>query len=323
MVRAFSADTLPPSQASGLDVSFLSERLAISSYGLAFRTPGYRQQQKWNTVQIRVTSYNYLNLYDKIDDPGVKDEDTPEKPLEQRQAGGQVLRELDSDVISFQEIEKGSLLKSELDRETQGQYDVVHIDGNDERSSDVAFASKHQVLKVTSHKEHRYRLPGNPEEQKFRRDLLEVDVMLPGGIPMKVFSVHFKSKRGGEASDILREGEARQARALIKEAVKNLPHKNYLVMGDFNDSPETPTAKALTEKDADGWGLVDITAQAGNTTATYPTGQEDAKKWGSKRIDYIMTSPELAQKLVSVSVHRTPATFVASDHFPLTATFNL
>ena len=81
-------------------------------------------------MQIRVTSYNYLNLYDKIDDPGVKDEDTPEKPLEQRQAGGQVLRELDSDVISFQEIEKGSLLKSELDRETQGQYDVVHIDGN-------------------------------------------------------------------------------------------------------------------------------------------------------------------------------------------------
>lgn len=274
-------------------------------------------------MQIRVTSYNYLNLYDGIDDPNVKDEGTPEKSLEQRQAGGQVLRELDSDVVSFQEIEKGSLLHSELQREVPDTYDVVHIDGNDERSSDVAFASKHRVVGVKSHKEHRYTLPGDPEVQKFRRDLLEVDVELPGGIPLKVFTVHFKSKRGGAASDILREGEAREARKLIKESVKDLPHQNYIVMGDFNDSPETPTAKALTEIDKDGWGLVDITAQAGNSTPTYPTGEEDAKKWGSKRIDYIMTSPELAQKLVSVSVHRTPATYVASDHFPLTATFNL
>jgi endonuclease/exonuclease/phosphatase family metal-dependent hydrolase len=274
-------------------------------------------------VQIRVTSYNYLNLYDGIDDPGVKDEGTPEKSLEQRQAGGQVLRELDSDVVSFQEIEKGTLLKAELDRETGGRYDVVHIDGNDERSSDVAFASKHRVVRVKSHKDHTYTLPGSTEVQKFRRDLLEVDVELPGGIPMKVFTVHFKSKRGGEASDIIREGEAREARKIIKEAVRDLPHKNYVVMGDFNDSPETPTARALTEIDQDGWGLVDLAAQAGNSTPTYPTGEEDAKKWGSKRIDYIMTSPELAGKLTSVSVHRTPATYVASDHFPLTATFSL
>ena len=274
-------------------------------------------------MQIRVTSYNYLNLYDGIDDPGVRDEGTPEKSLEQRQAGGQVLRELDSDVVSFQEIEKGSLLRTELDRETPDTYEVVHLEGNDERSSDVAFASKHQVVGVKSHKAHRYFLPGNPEEQKLKRDLLEVDVVLPGGIPLKIFTVHFKSKIGGEAADILREAESREARKLIKEAVRDLPHKNYIVMGDFNDSPDTPTAKAMTKLDADGWGLVDVTAQAGNNTPTYPTSDEDAAKWGRKRIDYIMTSPELAGKLTSVSVHRTPATFVASDHFPLTATFDL
>ena len=274
-------------------------------------------------MQIRVTSYNYLNLYDGIDDPGVRDEGTREKPLSERRAGGQVLRELDSDVVSFQEIEKGTLLQSELDREVPGTYDVVHIDGNDERSSDVAFASKYPVVGVKSHKDHRYMIPGNPEQQKFRRDVLETDVMLPGNVPLKVFTVHFKSKRGGPEADILREAEAKEARAIIKQAVKDLPHKNYLVMGDFNDSPETPTARAMTAIDKDGWGLVDITAQAGNTTATYPTGEEDAAKWGRKRIDYIMTSPEMAQKLTSVSVHRTPATYQASDHFPLTATFNL
>ncbi len=274
-------------------------------------------------MQVRVTTYNYLNLYDRTDDPGVKDEATPEKPLEQRQAAGQVLRELDSDVVAFQEIEKGALLKSELDRETQANYRVVHIDGNDERSSDVALASKYPVVGVKSHKDHRYTLPGVPEEQRFRRDLLEVDLSLPGGVPLKVFTVHFKSKRGGEASDILREGEAREARKLIKDAVKELPHANYIVMGDFNDSPDSPTAKALTDIDQEGWGLVDIAAQAGNRTATYPTSTEDAERWGSKRIDYIMTSPELAQRLTSVSVHRTPATYLASDHFPLTATFSL
>lgn len=284
------------------------------------------EEISWETtfgVQIRVTSYNYLNLYDRIDDPGVKDEGTPEKPMEQRQAGGQVLRELDSDVVSFQEIEKGSLLQSELDRETGGRYGVVHIDGNDERSSDVAFASKHRVVGVRSYKDHRYTLPGNPEEQKFRRDLLETDVVLPGNVPLKVFTVHFKSKRGGEASDILREGEAREARKLIKEAVRDLPHKNYVVMGDFNDTPDSGTARALTATDADGWSLVDVAAYAGNSTPTYPTSPEDAAKWGSKRIDFILTSPEMADRLTSVSVHRTPAAHIASDHFPLTATFDM
>ncbi len=274
-------------------------------------------------VQIRVTSYNYLNLYDRIDDPGVKDEGTGEKPLEQRQAGGQVLRELDSDVVSFQEIEKGSLLQAELDRETGRRYGVIHVDGNDERSSDVAFASKHRVVGVRSYKDHRYTLPGNPEEQKFRRDLLETDVVLPGNVPLKVFTVHFKSKRGGEASDILREGEAREARKLIKEAVRDLPHKNYVVMGDFNDTPDSGTARALTAQDSDGWGLVDVAAYAGNHTPTYPTSAEDAAKWGSKRIDFILTSPEMADRLTSVSVHRTPAAYIASDHFPLTATFDM
>ncbi len=275
-------------------------------------------------MQIRLTSYNYLNLYDKIDDPGVKDEDTPEKSLEQREAGGQVLRELDSDVVSFQEIEKGSLLRSELDRELPGRYPgLAHVDGNDARGSDVALATKHKILNFTSHKDHTYTLPGSDEVQKFRRDLSEVDIELPGGIPMKVFTVHFKSKRGGAPSDIIREGEASEARKLIKEAVANLPHQNYVVMGDFNDSPETPTAKALTKIDTDGWGLVDVMAQTNNGAATYPTGKEDAEKWGSKRIDYILTSPELAKKLTSVSVHQSPSTYIASDHFPLTATFEV
>jgi endonuclease/exonuclease/phosphatase family metal-dependent hydrolase len=275
-------------------------------------------------MQIRVTSYNYLNLYDKIDDPGVRDEGTREKPLVEREAGGQVLRELDSDVVSFQEIEKGSLLRAELDRELPGRYPgLAHVEGNDERSSDVALATKHKIAKFTSHKDHTYTLPGSDEVQKFRRDLSEVDIELPGGIPLKVFTVHFKSKRGGAASDIIREGEARQARKLIKESVADLPHKNYLVMGDFNDTPETPTAKAFTEIDADGWGMVDIMAKSGNSAPTYPTGEEDAAKWGRKRIDFIMTSPELAEKLTSVAPHQSPATYLASDHFPLTATFDL
>jgi len=275
-------------------------------------------------MQIRVTSYNFFNLYDGIDDPGVRDEGTREKPLAEREAAGQVLRELDSDVVSFQEIEKGSLLRSELDREVPGKYPgLAHVDGNDARGSDVALATKHKIVKFTSHKDDTYTLPGSDEVQKFRRDLSEVDIELPGGIPLKVFTVHFKSKRGGAASDIIREGEATQARKLIKESVSQLPHKNYLVMGDFNDNPDSPTAKAFTKVDSDGWGMVDLMEKSGNSAPTYPTGEADAAKWGRKRIDFIMTSPELAEKMTSITPYQSPATYLASDHFPLTATFDL
>ena len=263
-------------------------------------------------MQVRVATYN-LNLYDRTHSPNQKAVGTLEQPGGARPAVGQVLRELDCDVVSFQGSESGSLLRSELEREVPGRYQMMHLPGNDE-SSQVALASKGRFTNVASYKEHRYSLPGELDEQKFQRDLLEVDLELPGGVPFKVFTVHFGSEN---------EGEAREARKLIKESVAALSHKNYIVMGNFNDITDSPTAQTLTSFDEDGWGLIDAAAQLGNGTATFPTSAVDVQNESSQRLDFILTSPELARKLTSVSVHRTPAAQVASGHFPLTATFTL
>lgn len=260
-------------------------------------------------MQLRVATYNFRDLNER-------------KPSEQRLAAGQVLRELDCDVVSLQEVGSGALLGQELQREVPGRYQGVTLPGNDAHGHHVGLASKARITGVNSHREHRFSLTGSAQPESFARDLLEVDLELPGGVPLKVFTVHFASG-AGEAAELQRQTEALQARALIYEAVRELPHRNYMVMGDFSDSPDSPAARALTDIDDQGWGLVDLAAYAGNSTPTYPTSAEQAKEQGSQRVDFILASRELAGKLTSVSVHRTPSAHVASDHFPLTATFTL
>ncbi len=92
-------------------------------------------------------------------------------------------------------------------------------------------------------------------------------------------------------------------------------------MGDFNDTPDSKSVQTFLEKDKDGWGLVDGFRETPDKVS-YPTNPKTAKKWGYKRIDQILLSPELAadQKDQSVFKHKEAAT--ASDHWMVTADFS-
>lgn len=274
-------------------------------------------------ASFRVASYNVLNLFDKVDDPDKRDEGTRPKSAESERALAQVIEDSRADVIALQEVENIEVL-TEF-RNANGLADdyphVVLVEGNDGRGIDVALLSKHPVKNVVTHKDEVFPIEGQ-EPRGFLRDLLQADIEIPEYGPVRFFLNHFASKRGGARSDFMREAEAKAARDIIKRETADFPSQKYVMLGDFNDKPDSESVQILTRKDSDGWGLVDAFREEPDTVS-YPTSERTARKWGYKRIDQILLSPEMAKDQVEEQAHRHPQSEEASDHWMVSADFAL
>lgn len=96
--------------------------------------------------------------------------------------------------------------------------------------------------------------------------------------------------------------------AQIKEIIKQYPGLPVILCGDFNDFPDTPVHKAMSEALADTWELIG----KGNGW-TFPSDKPD------HRIDYIWISPDKSVQPLKAWVPDTQA----SDHRPFVADFLL
>jgi endonuclease/exonuclease/phosphatase family metal-dependent hydrolase len=272
---------------------------------------------------FRVASYNVLNLFDKIDDPDKRDEGTRPKSAQSVRALADIIESSEADVIALQEVENIEILKQF--RNSNGLADdyphVVLVEGNDGRGIDVALLSKHPVTNVESHKDEVFPVKGQ-KDRGFLRDLLQADIQIPNYGPVRFFLNHFASKRGGKRADRMREAEATAARDIIKRETADFPGQKYVMLGDFNDKPDSKSVQTLTKKDKDGWGLVDAFREEPETVS-YPTSERTARKWGYKRIDHILMSPEMAKTQVEEQAHKHPESKKASDHWMVSADFAL
>ena len=224
-------------------------------------------------------------------------------------------------MIALQEVENIEILKQF--RDNNGLEDnyphVVLVEGNDGRGIDVALFSKHPINDVTSHKDEVFPIRGQ-KDRGFLRDLLQADIEIPNYGEVRFFLNHFASKVGGKRSAYMREAEATAARKIIKRETKDFPGQKFVIMGDFNDSPDSKPVEILTKKDKDGWGLVD--AFRGETDAvSYPTRERTARKWGYQKIDHILLSPEMAKDQIEEQVHEHASSEEASDHWMISADF--
>lgn len=273
--------------------------------------------------RLRIASYNALNLFDDIDDPGKRDEGTPAKSADSQRALADVILSSDADVIAMQEVEKLSALKDFRDQNgLREEYPhLVLVEGNDKRGIDVALMSKFPVNDVVSHKDEVFPVKGQ-KPRGFLRDLLQADIEVPEYGEVRFFVTHLASKMGGKRADRMRIAEARAAREIIKEETADFPGQKYVILGDFNDTPDSPAVQEFKRKDKDGWGMVDAFAPEPDAVS-YPTREDKAKKWGYKRIDHILLSPEMAETLVDQEVHHHPKDEKASDHWMVSADFEL
>ena len=270
-------------------------------------------------ASFRIASYNVLNLFDKVDDPDKRDEGTPAKSTASQAALADVMESSQADVIALQEVENLEILtqfRNENGLKDDYPY-VVLVEGNDGRGIDVALLSKHPIQNVESHKDEVFPIKGQ-KDRGFLRDLLQADIDIPEYGPVRFFLNHFASKRGGARADSMREAEAKAAREIIKRETKGFPGQRYVMMGDFNDTPDSKSVQTLTQKDDEGWGLVDAFRNEPDTIS-YPTSEKTARKWGYKRIDQILLSPALAKDQIEEQVHKHPSSKEASDHWMVSA----
>jgi endonuclease/exonuclease/phosphatase family metal-dependent hydrolase len=215
---------------------------------------------------------------------------------------GQVVRDLDADVIGIVECENRQALLQLSNRILPSvggapYENVMLIDGNDERGIDVGLMTRrgYQVGWLRSHVDDM----DDMGHRIFSRDCPEYSVWTPSGEVVWVLLNHLKSKGYGtqEASDARRWRQAEQVRT-IYERLRGEGARYIAVLGDFNDTPDSAAlAPLLRETD-----LKDISEHpkfiADNHPGTYQSGNARDK------IDYILLSPALYERMQQGGVWR-------------------
>jgi endonuclease/exonuclease/phosphatase family metal-dependent hydrolase len=267
---------------------------------------------------IKVASYNVKNLFDGIlDNPHNPKEKA--KPARELRAMAQVMRQLNADVIVMQEVESESTLRKFRDQYLKDSgYQTIHVhEGNDLRGIDVALMSRWPVTAIQSHRQVTFQ--AGEYRRKFSRDLLQAEILTPENYRFTVFAAHLKSKIGGAQSDLIRAAEANAIQQIILNFQRQYPEKNFLIAGDFNDTPDAEALSPLLHPHNPA-GLKDLAAlELGVGSAVF---SYHPRKYRS-RIDYILTAPAMQPEYIPRSLHilKSKEAFEASDHLPLVAEF--
>ncbi|UXY08781.1 endonuclease/exonuclease/phosphatase family protein [Kosakonia sp. ML.JS2a] len=214
----------------------------------------------------------------------------------------QVMIDLRADILAVVEAESRPALQafnSEILPARKGApfEHVMVIDGNDERGIDVGLmtANAFPIDTIRSHVDDKDRTGA----LIFSRDCPEFAIPLNNGETLHVLVNHLKSKGYGskDSSDARRKAQAERVKAIYQQRVKD-GETLIAIMGDFNDTPDSQTlAPLLKETD-----LRDIFTHEKFDNGGYPG------TWGSctasNKIDYILLSPALWEKVTQGGVYR-------------------
>ena len=172
--------------------------------------------------------------------------------------------------------------------------------------------------------------------RRFRvsRGFGEVDVQVNTNYSFTLLTAHLKSKRPVPQAEEaeLRLEEAKLLREEIEARLAANPTVNLIVLGDFNDTKDSASTKAVigrgrqklvdtrpAERNGDKAPSAGPASESRKITWTHYYGKEDSYS----RIDYILLSPGIAREWVTNEsyVLAMPDWGVGSDHRPLVATF--
>jgi endonuclease/exonuclease/phosphatase family metal-dependent hydrolase len=206
-----------------------------------------------------------------------------------------------------------------------------HVAGFDTNTY-VAILSKFPFSARRPHTDESFLLSG----RRFRvsRGFAEVDIQVNTNYSFTLFAAHLKSKRAIAQADEaeLRLEEAKLLREKIDAILSAHPNANLVVLGDFNDTKDSPSTKAIigrgkfklidtrpAERNGDNTPSPNPAWEPRNVTWTHYYGKEDSYS----RIDYILISPGLAREWVTNDTYvlTLPNWGVGSDHRPIAASF--
>ncbi|NLX40708.1 MAG: endonuclease [Bacteroidales bacterium] len=216
--------------------------------------------------EIRMMFWNVENYFDPFDDEKTNDEDfvyggrygwSWKRFLRKRNAIAKVIassaEELGGwpDLVGLCEVENRMVLR-QLVKQTplvRLEYDMVHYDSPDVRGIDVALLYRKERFRVLRSRAVEVSLP----DSSVTRDILYVC-----GLPLQgeevldtlhLFVNHWPSKLSDESEHSLRRMAAANALRELVDSVRSLsPEAEILIMGDFNDTPDSQLLVNFSEE---------------------------------------------------------------------------
>lgn len=221
-------------------------------------------QQKSHS--LRVMFYNVENLFDTIDNKYTDDEEfLPEsdrqwnsykywKKIRQiYQVIAAVGQKSPPEIIGLCEVEDYIPLYNLLNNTPlmKYEYQIIHFNSPDKRGIDVALLVNSQLIKVVDKKALGISFVG--DSNKTTRDILYAKLLIHTDT-LHVLVNHWPSRRGGqEITEKYRIRASETVTSFLDSIYSQNRKPNILVMGDFNDEPESKSISLLKKN-----GLINL-----------------------------------------------------------------
>ncbi|MBX2829531.1 MAG: endonuclease [Flavobacteriaceae bacterium] len=210
-----------------------------------------------------IAFYNLENLFDTKNDPTTLDDDfTPhsdkkwnEKRYRKKlKKMGRVISNIGYDEVGYSpallglaEMENAAVLEDLIASKylKKKGYDFVHFDSSDERGIDTALLYRKEVFEVIEANNHTVYLNNEFGERDYTRDILYVKGKLEGQ-ELHILVNHWPSRRkGAEETEYKRVAAAERNLEILQGIYAEEPNARVIVMGDFNDDPDSKSIKTL------------------------------------------------------------------------------
>lgn len=267
---------------------------------------------------VKILTWNLHNFFDTVDDTSNAEDDSVSQAdyTEKLDAAVAILAELDADIMVLQEIENETVL-ADLNDALGGDYGQQHVlQGHDPRGVDIAVLSKIQFTDIVSHLDDSFVVEGTQAPQfTFTRDLLEYHFQV-GEQKVVLLGVHYKAKGPPDNPD-KRLAEAQRTRAVADALTDADPSLGVVVLGDYNDLPDSPPLDAVVGADPAYRSAAEYVASEDRWTFDFMGTLE--------LIDHQIANPVMFGRLdpENVVIRHGNDVDIASDHHPLMATYLL
>jgi hypothetical protein len=206
--------------------------------------------------------YNLENLFDTINDPLKYDEASPMMEIKANRSEvyknkiknmARVIASIGSDkannspaIIGVCEIENREVLVDLVnDPLLLGKdYGIIHFEGPDRRSIDVALLYQKALFKPMDSRPHELLIYDRLTRKRvYTRDQLLVTGKLDGDL-IHILVNHWPSRSGGEARSRSKRVGAAQLNKRIIDSIQSVdPYAKIFTMGDLNDDPTNESVK--------------------------------------------------------------------------------
>jgi endonuclease/exonuclease/phosphatase family metal-dependent hydrolase len=194
---------------------------------------------------------------------------------------------------------KGFLKKAKKKPYTQ----IMCVQGNDGRGINVAAMSRYPIRWMKSHADDRT----GKNTPVFSRDCLELNIAIPGPVPLHLLLNHFKSM-GYSSKDDPQGNKRRLVQSTrVSEILDehDLAREYMVVAGDFNAPASSPSLAPVLRKP----GLYNVNEEL-------PAGERGTYRTGKDQLDYLVVSDALKEKLRSVRIERRGVYTAKGEHYP-------